>query len=58
MGQQLDRVGQVETSFGLHDVGELSDDVPVFTVERQLHLGFVLLEILGTHRFSQSSQFV
>src|SRR6185436_8198343 len=42
-------VGQVEAALGLHHVGELGHDVPVLLVEGELHLGLVLLEILGAH---------
>src|SRR5258708_6843608 len=49
---QLDAVGQVEPPLGLHYIAELADDVLVFAVERELHLGFILLEIFGTHRLS------
>src|ERR1700677_558260 len=45
----LDAVRQVEPPLGLHDVAELADDVLVFAVQRELHLGFVLFEILSTH---------
>ena len=47
---QVDRVGEVEPPLGLHHVGELPDDVAVLAIELQLHLGLVLLEILGAHR--------
>src|SRR3712207_557376 len=46
---QVDGVGQVEAPLGLHHVGELADDVPVLAIELQLHLGLVLLEVLGAH---------
>src|SRR5918992_114813 len=49
---QVDGVGQVEPPLGLHHVGELADDVPVLAIELQLHLGLVLLEVLGAHRTS------
>src|SRR5690606_18563849 len=45
----VDRVGQVEPSLGLHHVGELTDDVAILAIERQLHLGLVLLEVLRAH---------
>src|SRR5690242_17847146 len=47
--RDVDRVGEVEAALRLHDVGELGHDVPVLLVERELHLGLVLLEILGAH---------
>src|SRR3954454_14923381 len=43
-------VAQVEAPIGLHDVLEDADDVAVLPVEVELHLGLVLLEILGAHR--------
>src|SRR5699024_678168 len=42
-------VGQVETSLGLHTVGELADNVAVLAVQRQFHLRLVPLETLRTH---------
>src|SRR3712207_9411804 len=45
-------VGEVEAPLGLHHVGELPDDVPVLAIELQLHLGLVLLQVLGAHRGS------
>src|SRR3712207_9301865 len=49
---QVDGVGEVEAPLGLHHVGELPDDVPVLAIELQLHLGLVLLQVLGAHRGS------
>src|SRR4051812_790627 len=49
---QVDGVGEVEPPLGLHHVGELPDDVAVLAIELQLHLGLVLLEVLGAHRTS------
>src|SRR5690606_14814490 len=46
---EVDVGGQVETPLGLDAVGEQPDDVAVLAIERQLHLGFVLLEIFCTH---------
>src|SRR3954470_3550934 len=46
----LHRVRQVEPALGLDDVGEQADDVAVLAVQRQLHLGLVVLEVLGAHR--------
>src|SRR3712207_6236538 len=43
---------EVEAPLGLHHVGELPDDVPVLAIELQLHLGLVLLQVLGAHRGS------
>src|SRR3954467_6626756 len=49
---QVHGVGQVEAPFGLHHVRELPDDVPILAIELQLHLGLVLLQVLGAHRGS------
>src|SRR5919197_3104377 len=46
---QVHVVGEVEAPLGLHHVRELPDDVAVLAIELQLHLGLVLLKILGTH---------
>src|SRR6266566_8678429 len=46
---QLDLIGQVEPSLGLHHVREELHYVPVLAIELQLHLGFVLLEVLRAH---------
>src|SRR5215218_2025682 len=46
----LDGVGQVEAALGLDDVREQADHVAVLPVQRQLHLGLVVLEVLGAHR--------
>src|SRR5262249_132363 len=46
---QVDLVGQVEPALRLDHVGELADNVAVLPVKLELHLGFVLLEILGAH---------
>src|SRR5699024_10862010 len=48
-------VGQVETSIGLDDIGEQMHDVAVLPVQRQLHLGLVLLEVFRTHVVSLNS---
>src|SRR6478672_11030747 len=48
-GGDIHGVRQVEAALGLHHIGELGDDVPVLLVEGELHLGLVLLEILGAH---------
>ncbi len=53
-GNHLDRVGKVEAPLGLHHIGELPDNVLVLAVQREFHLGFVLLEILSTHPVSLS----
>ena len=42
-------VGQVEAALGLHDVAEQVDHVPVFAVELQLHVGFVVFKVLSAH---------
>src|SRR6185369_3110840 len=46
---KINLVGQVEAALGLHDVGELADDVAILPIELQLHLGFVFFEIFGAH---------
>src|SRR5699024_9693451 len=46
---QLDSVGEIEATLRLDDVGELPDDVAVLAVQRELHLGLVVLQILGAH---------
>jgi len=46
---QVHMVGKIETPFGLDYVAEQPDDVTVFAVELQLHVGFIVLKILGTH---------
>src|SRR6476469_6602144 len=48
-GLHVDLVAQVETTVGLDDVLEDADDVAVLPIEVELHLGLVLLEILGAH---------
>ena len=53
---QVDGVGEVEAPLGLHHVGELPDDVAVLAIELQLHLGLVLLEVLGAHRSSSGAR--
>src|SRR5687767_12137735 len=53
---QVDGVGEVEAPLGLHHVGELPHDVPVLAIELQLHLGLVLLEVLGAHRSSSGAR--
>src|SRR5690606_4931904 len=45
----VDRIGQVEAPLGLHHIGELTDDVAVLAIQRELHLGLVLLEVLRAH---------
>src|SRR5690606_30518346 len=40
---------KVEAPLGLHDVGEQAHHVAVLAVELQLHVGLVLLEVLGAH---------
>src|SRR5581483_3011390 len=45
----VDLVAQVEAAVGLDDVFEDADHVAVLAIERQLHLGLVLLEVLGAH---------
>ena len=45
----LDIVGEVEATLGLDDVAEQAYHVAVLPVELKLHLGLVLLEILGAH---------
>src|SRR5690606_20056885 len=45
----VDLVGQVEPPLGLDDVAEQPHHVAVLAVELQLHVGLVLLEILGAH---------
>src|SRR5437868_6111376 len=47
---EVHRVRQVEPSLRLHHVGEQPDDIAVLAVKLQLHLGFILLEILCAHR--------
>src|SRR6266851_5124033 len=42
-------VGEIEPALGLNHVREEPDDVAVFAIELQLHLGLVLLEILRAH---------
>src|SRR5215207_3118175 len=46
---QVHVVGEVEPPLRLDDIGEQPDDVAILPVERQLHLGLVLVEILGAH---------
>src|SRR5450756_1798398 len=46
---QVDRVGQVEASLRLNDVGEQPDDVAILAIELKLHLGLVLLQVLRAH---------
>src|SRR5699024_4805152 len=48
-------VGEVEPTLGLHDVAEEVHDVAVLAVERQLHLGLVLLQVLRAHRVLPSA---
>src|SRR3954463_9575631 len=48
-GLHVHLVAQVEAPIGLHDVLEDADDVAVLPIEVELHLGLVLLEILGAH---------
>src|SRR5690606_18138771 len=40
-------VGQIEAPLGLDHVFEQPDDIAVLPVELELHLGLVLLEVLG-----------
>src|SRR5699024_7814546 len=47
--EQLASVGETEATLRLDDVGELPDDVAVLAVQRELHLGLVVLQILGAH---------
>src|SRR5690242_3998489 len=42
-------VGEVEAPLGLDHVFEQTDNIAVLPVELQLHLGLVLLEVLGAH---------
>src|SRR5262245_22219488 len=51
---QVDLVGQIEPALRLHHVRELTHDVAVLAIELELHLGLVLLEILGAHRVPPS----
>src|SRR5579875_1086542 len=46
---KVDVVGEVEPPLCLDHVAEQADDIPVFAVELQLHLGFVLFEIFRAH---------
>src|SRR5690349_11586210 len=51
----VDLVAEVEAAVGLYDVLEDPDHVAVLAIERELHLGLVLLEILGAHAVSPRS---
>src|SRR6202034_4711942 len=46
---QVHVVGEVEPALRLPHMGEQADDVPVLAVELQLHLRFVLLQVLRAH---------
>lgn len=48
-GLEIDVVGQIEPSLRLDNVAEKTDYVPVLTVELQLHVGFIVFKVLGTH---------
>src|SRR5690606_29947892 len=47
---KVDRVREVEPTLSLHDVGEQPDHVAILTVERELHVGLVVLKVFGAHR--------
>ena len=53
-GVDRHRVGQVEATLGLDDELEHRQDVAVLLVELELDLGFVPLEVLGTHASPRS----
>ena len=47
---EVDGVAEVEAPVGLDDVLEDAHHVAVLAVEMELHLGLVLLQVLGAHR--------
>ena len=48
-GLKVNVVGQIEPPLRLYNVAEQTDYIPVFAVELQLHVGFIVLKVLGTH---------
>ncbi|QCH29829.1 Hypothetical protein Blongum51A_0228 [Bifidobacterium longum] len=46
---EIDLIRQVEATLSLHHIGEQLDDVTVFPIQREFGVGFVIVEILGTH---------
>src|SRR6201999_2385378 len=46
---ELNLVGEVEAPLGLHYMAEEAHDVAILAIQLQLHLGFVLFEILCAH---------